>query len=512
MKTLSAAPFFGGRPLWANAGRDHLQQPNVLLLFSDQHHGSAMGCAGHPTVKTPTMDALAARGVRFNRAYCQDGICVASRTSMMTGLYPRTTGCLDNPNVPVHPERFTMLQNVFQANGYATGCFGKRHLPRNSMALGWDASATTISPRLDPSDESYHDWLQQEGLWEVFEREHGKSILQSDLFCRISRLDPEQRDAAYTAEKTRAFLRQCHQERKPFFCWASFHGPHQPYTPPRKWADLYPAENMVLPASIDEPAENLPPELAGWRRNKKQPWNLGVAAERKDLYRRFLAYYYAQVTEVDHYMGRIVDELERLDLADHTVIVYASDHGDFMAYHGMTEKCALGHNVYEDTLRVPLIVSWPRRCRQGVVSEDLVGLLDLFPTLVDLLALRTPAPMQRLAGMSLRPVLGTGEPLGRRHVFSENWSQATVMGKRYKLGVWLDPGPLPRYAGRDWRERFRDMLFDREQDPLETRNQIDNPQLAEVRRDLRSALEDWMAKTSSAGRADLIASSLAKTR
>jgi len=115
--------------------------PNVLLLFADQHNADVMGCAGHSIVKTPNLDQLAAQGVRFTRAYCQDAICVPSRTSLMTGLYPRTTGCLDNGGAPVSQAKMYPLQQVFQSAGYLTGCFGKRHLPRPTLALGWNRSA-----------------------------------------------------------------------------------------------------------------------------------------------------------------------------------------------------------------------------------------------------------------------------------------------------------------------------------------------------------------------------------
>jgi arylsulfatase A-like enzyme len=501
LKTLSVVPLLGLSGSLVQATGELSNHPNVLFLFSDQHHASAMGCAGHEIVKTPTMDKLAANGVRFNRVYCQDGICVPSRTSMLTGLYPRTTGCLDNGNNPVHPERFVMLQHLFQQNGYKTGSFGKRHLPGSGqMAYGWDASATTISAALDPSDESYREWLKERGL----QGRGGGDAMKSNLFCLVSELKPEERDAAYTAEKSMAFLRECKEKNAPFFCWAAFQGPHHAYAPPQKWIDMYPRENMVLPPNVSEPIENLPPELQSWRKNENPPWNLGTAAKHKDLYRTFLSHYYAQVTEVDHYMGEIIKELEVLGLADNTIIIYASDHGDFMAYHGMAEKCALGHNVYEDTLRVPMIVSWPKRFKNGMVSEDIVELLDIYPTLVDLLGLKTPDKMQKLVGMSLKLVLQSGKTLEREYAFSENWSQATIIGKRYKLGVWIDAGPLPMYAQRDHRGKFPDMLFDLEKDPLEVNNQIDNPELSSVQAELRQALKEWIAKTPATGKEEYV--------
>jgi len=497
LKAVGASVFVSA-PAWTAR-----QRPNVLLLFSDQHHAGAMGCAGHPIVRTPTMDHLAATGVRFSRAYCQDGICVPSRTAMMTGLYPRTTGCLDNPNNPVEPERFVMLQHLFKANGYVTGCFGKRHLPRNAMALGWDTSATTISPKLDPSDENYDDWLRSRGLYEAYLRTVDEAK-NADLFCKISLLDADHRDAAYTTAKAVTFLERCKAEDKPFFCWATFHGPHQPYTPPKRWANLYPSAAIPLPGNVAEPIANLPPEMQNWRRNTNRPWNLATAAQDPAIYRRYVAYYYAQVSEVDHCMGVILRQLDQLGLAENTIIIYAADHGDFVAHHGMVEKCALGHNVYEDTLRVPLIVSWPGLIRAGTTCDDLTELLDLYPTLIDLAGLSTPRNLQELAGRSLVPVLRDGRRLDREYVFSENWSQVTVIGKRYKLGTWIDPGPLPKYRRRDNRGRCPDMLFDRHTDPLEVDNRIEQSELAHVRAALQAALGRWSAATSARGRDLLI--------
>jgi hypothetical protein len=120
--------------------------------------------------------------------------------------------------------------------------------------------------------------------------------------------------------------------------------------------------------------------------------------------------------------------------------------------------------------------------------------------------------MQKLAGISLKTTLTQGKNLSRKYAFSENWSQLTIIGKRYKLGTWIDPGPLPKYRTRDNRQRNPDMLFDLQADPLETVNQIDNPQLAEVKRELHNAMQKWVAKTPAAGRDKLIQSQLRKSR
>lgn len=479
-------------------------KPNVLLLFSDQHNADALGCAGHPLVKTPHLDRLAAEGVRFTRTYCQDGICVPSRTSLMTGLYPRTTGCLDNGDVPPSQDKLYPLQQVMQSAGYATGCFGKRHLPRPLLSSGWTRSATVISPVQDPSDENYQDWIRALGPDQAsaFERDH-QGGLKSDMNCHISGVAPENRIEAYTALKTKEFLRECRQEGKPFFCWASFHGPHQPYTPPAKWAALYPVEKMPLPPSWNEPIDRLPPGLQNWRRNTKAPWCLAKAAENPDLYRQYIAYYFAQVTEVDHFIGDVLAELSALGLKENTIVIYASDHGDFVARHGMIEKCAVSHNVYEETLRVPLIVSWPARFRKGAVCDGITELVDLYATLATMLELPRPKEAPALAGRSLVPVLTADGPTGRTFAVSENWSQITVVTDRYKLGVWLDP--TQRYSQRDFRGKTPDLLFDREKDPQELRNLAGNPEYAEVETQLRAHLSDWVTRTPDTGKKALAA-------
>ncbi len=283
------------------------------------------------------------------------------------------------------------------------------------------------------------------------------------------------------------------------------HYPHQPYTPAPRWAELYPVDKMPLPANVNQPVEQLPPMLQDWRRKTRPPWNCGKAALEPEIYQRYIAYYYALTSEVDHCCGLVLKELEDLGLAEDTLVIYASDHGDFVAHHGMVEKCALGHNVYEDTLRIPMIWSWPGRLAQGQVRDDLVELLDLFPTVLELAGVDRPlgANVPPLAGRSLVPTLTRGDAVGRRYAFSENWSQTTVIGERHKLGVWIDPSPTRTKF--DVRGKFPDMLFDRETDPLEVRNLSGLNEAVPVERELREALQAWEERTPTAGKQAIIA-------
>jgi arylsulfatase A-like enzyme len=491
----------------ARSGRRQ-SKPNILLILSDQHHAGVMGCAGHRVVKTPNLDRLAREGSLFSRAYCPDGICVPSRTSMFTGLYPRTTGVIYNSDRPPHPERLHPLHSLLRANGYLTGCFGKRHFPRGLNERDWDASCTTISPKQDPSDENYWDWIKQREQFDSHNRDFKESH-QASLMAHISRTAAENRTTAYAADKSIDFLRKAKSEGKPFFCWSSFIFPHQPYTPLQEWARLYDPREIKLPGNVDEPVENLPQRMREWRTRTKPPWNCGTAAKDIAIYRRYIAYYYALVSEVDYHIGRILSALKALDLADDTIVIYTSDHGDFVAGHGMVEKCAVGHNVYEDTLRVPLIFHCPGKIVRGVDHDRLVELTDIYPTLLELTGIDRPGGGYDLPGSSMAPMMmplsaSAGFPR-RPYVVSENWSQVTVIGERFKLGKWITPPA--KYATWDWGKSHPGMLFDRRDDPLEVNNLIDNPYYKGVRLELEQFLAEWEARTPDDGKKAVAASS-----
>jgi uncharacterized sulfatase len=226
--------------------------------------------------------------------------------------------------------------------------------------------------------------------------------------------------------------------------------------------------------------------------------------EKTELPLRYVAYYYALTSEVDACVGRIMDGLDRLGLRDDTIVIYTADHGDFVAAHGMVEKCALGHNVYEDTLRVPLIIAWPKRFLEGAANKSLVELVDLYPTLMDLLDLKRPKDAPELPGKSLIRSLRENKPTHRKYAVSENWNQVTVITERYKLGIWIDPGSIDKYKRRDNRQRFGDQLFDREKDPLELTNLIDDPKYNKVQKQLREHFNDFTSRVSSTGKMALI--------
>jgi arylsulfatase A-like enzyme len=484
------------------------KKPNVLILFADQHHKKVMGFENHPDVFTPNLDQFSTESIVFDRAYATRGICVPSRMSLMTGLYPRTMGLMDNNEETSVTEKATSLATIFRYNGYKTYSFGKRHL-KGGADEGWDIKKE-VNPE-EGDDGNYLEWITGKGYQSEFSNdwaaEFGKGpkgsnqenikIPIADLGTRISDLPFGYSMEAYTGLETIKMIKQQKNIEKPFFCFASFYRPHQPYTPSKKFMTLYDVSewgkgnqlksSIKMPESFYQPTEDLPPLLQFQRNGGNKVWNMDKAFENEQLWRDYMGAYYALVTEVDYYVGEILQALENANIKEETIIIYTSDHGDFVGNHGMVEKAAAGHNVYEDILNIPLLIRIPGNTNQIKRTAELVTLTDVIPTLIDLLDLKTPKLEYNLEGKSLVELLLNDKPLKRDYIVSESWFQATVIGKNAKLGI-MKPNPVnPR---QDYRE-FGDMFFDRIKDPLELINGINDVNNQKSIAELRSYYEDF---------------------
>lgn len=466
-----------------------VQKPNVLFIFSDQHRADVMSGTNHPDVHTPNLDRLANQGVRFDRAYSNDAVSVPSRSSLFTGLYPRTLGILDNSHVKSTAITYCVsMQKMFQQNGYDTYAYGKRHL-FDQVDEGWTEEFSDMSK--ESKSGYYTQWVEEAGYADQFGQDWAaefgrypkgnslshKKTPSSPMGTKTSSLPEGYTMEAFASKKTLAMLEKRKKNDKPFFCFTSFYHPHQPYTPLPKYLKRYDktkwgkgtkfGDAIAMPATLREPAENLTPFMNNLRKNERGIWCLGKAAKDEQLYRDYIAAYYALVDEIDFWVGELINKLEETGLDENTLVIYSSDHGDFVGNHGMIEKAAAGHNIYEETIRVPLIFYWKGKLHIGA-NDELVQLIDIYPTLVDMLGLKTPKNMQfPLAGKSLKATLTKGEKLDRDYIITENWSQATVITKDKKLGMWLDANP--RFTNRNW-AKYGNMFFDRAADIHETNN------------------------------------------
>ena len=428
----------------ANSAEQKTKKLNVLFLMSDDLRPE-LGCYGHPQIKTPNIDRLAEAGVRFDRAYIQYPLCNPSRASMLTGRYPTETEVLDNQAWfgALHPE-LVSLPKHFKANGYASLRAGKIFHGGIDDVEAWTAGA-------------------EKRNFEGARRPVPKRANRAKQSDRQVVLDGDgQSHGDYkTADRAIDFLRE-HKD-KPFFLACGFTKPHSPPTAPKKFYDLYDADEISLPpdfatqpaAPAGHPTQAITPNGDLFIRRDASP------EEAKEMIRA----YWASVSWMDWNVGRVVDELDRLGLRDNTVVVFWGDHG----YHlGEKGKWAKHGSLYEIGTRVPLVILAPGAAGNGHACARVVESLDIYPTLVELCGLQPPA---KLSGRSLVPLLN--EPQGKwdEHAF-------TVAGNAKRLsGIAVRTG---RYRYAEY-EDGQAMLFDHETDPHELKNLADDPDLVEVK-------------------------------
>lgn len=440
-------------------------RPNVLFIAVDDMNND-LGCYGHPLVKTPHVDRLAARSVRFDRAYCQFPLCSPSRTSLMTGRRPEATEVFDLARHfrAALPDAVTLPQ-LFMKNGDHAARVGKIYHYGNPGQIGTDGLD-------DPA--SWHERHNPRGRDKdeepLLTNHTPKRGLGSSMsFMRAEGADEEQTDGLVATEVIR-LLEARRQE--PFFIAAGFYRAHCPYIAPKKYFDLYPLEKVTMPAGPWDYLASVPaPAL---RSGQPHPW-LGL---NELQVRECLQAYWATISFVDAQVGRLLDALDRLGLAENTIVVFWSDHGYHVGEHGMWQKMSL----FENSARVPLIVAAPGGNARGAACGRTVELLDLYPTLADLCGLEAPAGLD---GRSLRPLLDAPDAAWDKPAFTQVWRGTypghSIRTERFRYIEW-DHG------------RLGAQLYDYEDDPGEKRNLIDEPPPAAMVADLRGRVRAHWAE------------------
>lgn len=368
------------RPLYAQQNNS----PYNVLFISIDDLNTDIGAYGHPLVQTPNIDKLAQRGVLFNRAYCQYPLCNPSRASVMTGRNPDRTKVYD---LTLHfrkvaPDVITLPQ-LFMQNGYYSARVGKIYHYGVPGGIGTNGLDDSLSwhQRINPKGRDRADEGQ---LTRLLPRKVHLGVNLAYLPAEGD--DEEQTDGIVATEAIRLMEQQ---KDKPFFLAVGFYRPHLPFIAPKKYFDMYPTSKIVLPAAPANDWDDIP-EAALFTRPAN--WNLSKQ-EQKELIRG----YYASITFMDAQVGRVIHALDRLQLADKTIIVLWSDHGYNLGHHGQWQK----RSLFENAARVPLIIAAPGAAK-GKISPRTVELVDLYPTLAALCGLTAP---NELAGKSLQPLL-----------------------------------------------------------------------------------------------------------
>ena len=471
---------------------------NVLFIITDQQRADHLGCAGNPILKTPNIDCLASEGVRFTNAFCANPICTPNRASILTGLYPNMHGARSN-GIKL-PENIPTITQTLLQQGWHTVAIGKLHHqffndphPNFTDIHSAERISDWFSPEKGPSMRErfkkkpyygykevelvighgdlctghYFDWLEEkkpeladyikEHITEPFSSLIYETNIPEDFF-----------PTSYVTERTIEFLERYADGKygeRPFFLFCSYPDPHHPLCPPGKYKDMYKPKDIELPSNFDD-LENLKDHPFLGSLIKNPPFGGGQAhlLERgttEGEARQFIASTYGCISLIDYGVGKILNSLDGLGLADNTLIIYTSDHGDLMGDHGMILK---GPCPYNGILNVPMIWKVPGLV-QNMVSDSLISSIDIVPTLLKLLRIGKRYHPHELQGIDISPILKNPSMKLRdcclieedEEFFSVKIRLRHLITENYKITVYNN---LRNYGE----------IFDRKNDPEELNN------------------------------------------
>lgn len=488
-------------------------RPNILFITSDQQRADCVGYE-NPQVRTPHIDALAQAGTRFKNCITPNVVCQPARASILTGQLPLTHGVWDN-GVDLDPAigASGMAGQLAQA-GYFTSFVGKAHFStKNTFKPTGTPECRSSAPTF--ADDWYGPYMGFEHVelaslgkfhrnrlpkdapvihrFEHWFLSHPEALERWQRSLREvtgaaqtwdSALPAAWHSSAWVADRTLALLERSQSGERPFFTWASFPDPHHPFDCPSPWREMYDAKDMVLPkhrtldldqrpwwhrAALEGQPQIADPELAKFRQEgfKVPPQSDAQLAD-------MMANYFGMISHVDHQIGRILEGLQRTGLAENTLVVFASDHGDMLGDHGLYLK---GPMIYEGVLRVPLVMAGPG-VPVGKVVETPVSTIDLASTFMESAGLPSQSPQSR----SLHPVMNTDE--SRECA----WSEWHVHPSRLGVALQLRTVRTQRYSCTVELGSCEGELYDLQEDPQQLVNRFNDPACASVREQMQTLL------------------------
>jgi arylsulfatase A-like enzyme len=424
-------------------------RPNLLYIFADQMRGMDMHCAGNTQLYTPNLDRLAEQGMRLTHAYANTPVCTASRAMLLTGLYPAANRVVAN-DLPL-PTELPSLGEMFRSTGYRTGYIGKWHLdgvPRSK----W----TPPGPRR----HGFEYWAAYNCSHDYYRAD--KYYRDLPVAIRMEGYEPEvQTNLALDFLAT--------ADERPFCLMLSWGPPHDPYPlVPEVFKDQYDPSTITLRPNVSAVHADAAPLARDWET------------------RETIANYYAAITALDYQLGRILDFLDETGLAEDTIVVFTSDHGDMLWSHGRMKK----QQPWEESIHIPFLIRWPDEIQAGTTSDALFGIIDHLPTLLSLCSIEASA---RLQGTDLAPTLLGAEQTPPSSLFlmdmvrmDESHTQSLdewrgLRTRRYTYARWVD--------GRPW------LLYDNENDPYQLVNLVADREYADVQSALDIELDAQIAVT-----------------
>lgn len=435
-----------------------MKRPNILIIYTDQQRWDGVGANGNPDIHTPRLDRLVGESANFDRCFVQNAVCMPSRVSFLTGQYPSTLK-ITHMGVPV-PEETVTLPRLLAPYGYRSANIGKLHFQPHANrdhrtpypSYGFDHLEIADEP--GEYEDAYRAWVRRRAPEQLDPISPGLSPM-AEIWQQTMKVDdgvvhpqerfpkkplPFQADeeltfTAFVAEQSIEFMRQQAQTGQPFLCIAGIYSPHSPWVAPQKYFDLYEPEELRLPS--------FPPEVEAKRGPERVP------DEELRLARQG---YYGQISEVDFHTGRMLDALEELGIAEDTIVVYTSDHGEWLGEHLRYGK---GYPAHDQASRVPLILRGPGIEATGQTNSGLTEALDVLPTLLELAGIQIPPWVQ---GQSLLPRL-QADAAGKEAALTEHTGWKSLRTDRYRY-VLHDDGTENLYdLAAEWGD-YRDVAGD----------------------------------------------------
>src|SRR5687767_13934701 len=450
------------------AARDH-ERPNVLLICIDDLK-PLLGCYGEKKIRTPNMDRLAKRSVLFERAYCNQAVCAPSRNALMTGVRPTTVGIYDlGTNFRAANSNTVTLSQYFMRHGYRAEALGKifhvGHGNREDPG-SWSVPHFPVKSIAYALSESRAkgNLTREEAL---FSNQSAENLPRGAAYESADVPDDEYPDGKLAAEAIRRLQAAKQRNSEPFFMAVGYVKPHLPFCAPKKYWDLYKRDSFKVPELSTSP-EGAPSDAPTSWGELRQYSAMPEKGPVDDATAKALIHgYYASTSFVDAQIGRVLDELDRLDLTENTIVVLWGDHGWHLGDHGMWCK----HSNYEQANRIPLMISAPHISKRAKKMKALAETVDLYPTLIELAGLPKMDTPQKLEGTSLVPVLKRPSREVNESVFHvyprSRPGDGAILGRavrteRYRLVEWKKPGARIETAEYE--------LYDYKKDPDETIN------------------------------------------
>lgn len=443
-----------------------MSKPNILLIFTDMQRADTVHALGNPVIQTPNLDRLVREGTSFTSAYSPSPVCVPARCCLHYGIYPHKTGLYGGGTMM--DDNGQSYAAVLGNNGYHTKAIGKCHFTPDRHALrGFNERVSQEEIVSDYESDAYRAWLIDQGLDPV--EPHGT---RGEMYYipQVSLMTAEHHPTQWIGDRSIECIRELSGRAQPWCLFSSYIHPHPPFSPPKPWHKLYRAPMMPLPNVPDNP-EALHTHINRLQ-NRYKYRDQGID---NNLLRNIKAYYYAAISFVDYQVGRILEVLEETGQLDNTLIVFTSDHGEYLGdYH-----CFGKRSMHDPSSRIPMLVRYPERFPKNERCRKPVSLVDLMPTFLTAAGINHDGI--EMDGNDLKAILD--ESVERKAVFSQHGTgnEAIYMIVTEKWKYFYSAGDR------------KEFLFDRIQDPNETRNKaqlrFSQPQKEALKKELLQYLK-----------------------